>query len=78
MTESIKQQLENMLETNEEGTTDFEQMMIVDLRKMEVRFTCTANGNETVCKYCSPNGSRTSCSHKGEGGECFTYERNGH
>jgi hypothetical protein len=78
MTESIKQQLENMLETNEEGTTDFEQMMIVDLRKMEVRFTCTANGNETVCKYFSPNGSRTSCSHKGEGGECFTYERNGH
>lgn len=78
MTESIKQQLENMLETNEEGTTDFEQMMIVDLRKMEVRFACTANGNETVCKYFSPNGSRTSCSHKGEGGECFTYERNGH
>ena len=78
MTESIKQQLENMLETNEEGTTDFEQMMIVDLRKMEVRFTCTANGNETVCKYFSPNGSRTSCSHKGEGGECLTYERNGH
>lgn len=78
MTESIKQQLENMLETNEEGTTDFEQMMIVDLRKMEVRFTCTANGNETVCKYFSPNGSRTSCSHKGEGVECFTYERNGH
>ena len=78
MTESIKQQLENMLETNEEGTTDFEQMMIVDLRKMEVRFTCTANGNETVCKYFSPNGSRTSCSHKGEDNECFTYERNGH
>lgn len=78
MAESIKQQLEGMLEYSEEGTTNFEQTMIVDLRKMEIRYTCTATGNETVCKYFSPNGSRESCSHKGEGGECFTMERNGH
>lgn len=78
MAESIKQQLEGMLESGEEGTTDFQQTMIVDLRRMEVRYTCTANGNETVCKYFSPNGSATSCSHKGNDGECFTLERNGH
>lgn len=78
MAESIKQQLEGMLEYSEEGTADFQQTMIVDLRKMEIRYTCTATGNETVCKYFSPNGSRESCSHKGEGGECFTIERNGH
>ena len=78
MAESIKQQLEGMLESGEEGTTDFQHTMIVDLRRMEVRYTCTASGNETVCKYFSPNGSATSCSHKGNDGECFTLERNGH
>jgi len=77
MAETVKRQLEEMLEGGE-GVSNFEQNMIVDLRKMEVRYTCTANGNETVCKYFSPNGSRESCSHKGENGECFTYEMRGH